>query len=160
MRRNISLQLFPNVSSFFRLFRQPKLPQKIVAAAHCRRQDLALRTLCRLTHVVPRTISLNIKGANLRQHRSPQQLIILSQPSVHQLLHPPQNLTRDMQRHQPLRPPLGDASPAPASTQLSKTFTLGRAKTDTATVAQEVAAAVADQEMLEGLFSNSVSVSQ
>ncbi|KAI0294535.1 P-loop containing nucleoside triphosphate hydrolase protein [Russula brevipes] len=50
----------------------------------------------------------------------------------------------------PSRTP-GNASPAPASTQPSKTFTLGRAKTDTAAIAQEVAA-VADQEMLEDLF--------
>ncbi|KAH9015032.1 eukaryotic polypeptide chain release factor 3 [Lactarius hengduanensis] len=46
----------------------------------------------------------------------------------------------------PTRTP-GATSPAPAS----KTFTLGRAKTDTAAVAQEVAT-VADQEVLDDLF--------
>ncbi|KAH9045920.1 eukaryotic polypeptide chain release factor 3 [Lactarius deliciosus] len=46
----------------------------------------------------------------------------------------------------PTRTP-GASSPAPAS----KTFTMGRAKTDTAAVAQEVAT-VADQEVLDDLF--------
>ncbi|KAI9451768.1 eukaryotic polypeptide chain release factor 3 [Lactarius psammicola] len=46
----------------------------------------------------------------------------------------------------PTRTP-GAASPAPPS----KTFTMGRAKTDTAAVAQEVAT-VADQEVLDDLF--------
>ncbi|KAI0287557.1 hypothetical protein BC826DRAFT_1108332 [Russula brevipes] len=135
----------------FRLFDDPSC-HKIVAAAHRRCQDLALRTSCRPTHVVPRTISLNIRGA--KPAPAPQPPAARNpEPAPHQPLHhPPQNLTRDTQRHQTLRPPPpGDASPAPASTQPSKTFTLGRAKTDTAAGAQEVAA-VADQEMLEGLF--------
>ncbi|KAI0265918.1 P-loop containing nucleoside triphosphate hydrolase protein [Gloeopeniophorella convolvens] len=50
----------------------------------------------------------------------------------------------------PSRTP-GSASPAPAAAPSSKTFTLDRAKTDTATIAQEVAA-VADREVLEDLF--------
>ena len=55
----------------------------------------------------------------------------------------------------PSRTP-GNASPAPSSTPSSKTFTMGRAKTDTVAIAQEVAA-VADQEVLEDLFGDSAS---
>lgn len=55
----------------------------------------------------------------------------------------------------PSRTP-GNASPAPASAPSSKTFTMGRAKTDTATIAQEVAT-VADQEVLNELFGDSAS---
>jgi len=54
----------------------------------------------------------------------------------------------------PSRTP-GSASPAPGATP-SKTFTMGRAKTDTAAIAQEVAA-VADQEVLNELFGDSAS---
>ena len=54
----------------------------------------------------------------------------------------------------PSRTP-GNASPAPGSAP-SKTFTMGRAKTDTVAIAQEVAA-VADQEVLEDLFGDSAS---
>jgi peptide chain release factor subunit 3 len=55
----------------------------------------------------------------------------------------------------PSRTP-GNASPAPASAPSSKTFTMGRAKTDTAAIAHEVAT-VADQEVLEDLFGDSAS---
>jgi peptide chain release factor subunit 3 len=55
----------------------------------------------------------------------------------------------------PSRTP-GNASPAPGSTPSSKTFTMGRAKTDTVAIAQEVAA-VADQEVLDDLFGDSAS---
>jgi len=54
----------------------------------------------------------------------------------------------------PSRTP-GNASPAPGATP-SKTFTMGRAKTDTAAIAQEVAT-VADQEVLNELFGDSAS---
>lgn len=55
----------------------------------------------------------------------------------------------------PSRTP-GNGSPAPGSAPSTKAFTLGRAKTDTAAIAQEVAT-VADREMLEDLFGDSAS---
>ncbi|KAH9983837.1 P-loop containing nucleoside triphosphate hydrolase protein [Russula vinacea] len=51
----------------------------------------------------------------------------------------------------PAAPPPSEMRHPPGFRAISKTFTMGRAKTDTAAIAQEVAT-VADQEVLEDLF--------
>jgi peptide chain release factor subunit 3 len=113
------------------------------------------------------TISLNIGGAKLAP--APHPPAVRDPEPAHPPSAAPPPAAKPHTQHAkapaassssstPSRTP-GNASPAPASTQPSKTFTLGRAKTDTAAIAQEVAA-VADQEMLEDLFGDSASVSQ
>lgn len=93
---------------------------------------------------VPRpapTISLNIGGTP-----SP------SAPA------PVTSATQVTQPERPSRPPQGSEVPPqtkktdiPASTKISKTFTMERAKTDTNAIAQEVKA-VADRAVLEDLY--------
>ena len=112
----------------------------------------------------PPTINLNIGGAKPVPAPPP--------PSVHNPVPahapsatPPSSAKPQPQQAKASGPPSssstpsrtpGNASPAPASAPSSKTFTMGRAKTDTAAIAQEVAT-VADQEVLEDLFGDSAS---
>jgi len=112
----------------------------------------------------PPTISLNIGGAKPAPAAPPpasRDPVPAHAPSTA----PPSSVKPQSQQAKatgpssssstPSRTP-GNASPAPASTPSSKTFTMGRAKTDTVAIAQEVAA-VADQEVLDDLFGDSES---
>jgi peptide chain release factor subunit 3 len=111
----------------------------------------------------PPTISLNIGSSKPSPAASPPPArdpeparvpsVVSSPATKPQVQHtkavPPSSSTST-----PSRTP-GSASPAPHSaTSSSKTFTMGRAKTDTAAVAHEMAA-VADQEVLDDLFGDS-----
>ncbi|KAI0296095.1 P-loop containing nucleoside triphosphate hydrolase protein [Multifurca ochricompacta] len=106
----------------------------------------------------PPTISLNIGGAKPAPAlppavaRNPVPAYIPSpSPAPPPEAKPQTKAAPTSSSSTPSRTP-GSASPAPPAASLSsKTFTMGRAKTDTAAVAQEVAA-VADQEVLEDLF--------
>ena len=113
----------------------------------------------------PPTINLNIGGAKPAP-AAPQPAAHDPVPSAHapSAAPPPSAKPQPQQTKAtvpssssstPSRTP-GNGSPAPASAPSTKAFTLGRAKTDTAAIAQEVAA-VADQEVLEDLFGDSAS---
>jgi peptide chain release factor subunit 3 len=112
----------------------------------------------------PPTINLNIGGAR-HAPAAPPPAAHDSMPSHAPSAAPPPSAKPQPQQANatvpssssstPSRTP-ANASPAPASTPSSKTFTMSRAKTDTAAIAQEVAA-VADQEVLDDLFGDSAS---
>ena len=106
----------------------------------------------------PPTISLNIGGSKPSPAAPPAAASRHSEPARAAQVVPPPAAKPPTQQVKaaptsssstPTQTP-GAASPAPQS----KTFTMGRAKTDTAAIAQEVAT-VADQEVLEDLFGDS-----